>query len=1158
MSVWLWKIFLFLFYVLLLSLLGAAIYFAGERYAWPLWLRGSIFVGIVGFVVGIAYIRKYLSRKNEKRFIKRIISEEGRDIDSIKNDYEISIDELERDWYASLEELKSSHLRKVGNPLYVLPWFMVMGESGSGKTSMIEASGLTTPLSAKGGVIGVSGTRNCDWWFFNEAIVLDTAGRYSVGVNYPLDDKEWERFLHLLSKYRKKEPINGVCVVVGADTLKTEGQDEIYKKAQQVRKRINQLIRVIGENFPVYVMVTKMDMVYGFMSFFSFLDEELQVEAMGFANDELDKSYKESFEAGFNDVLERISVERFKLVHNAKNIEQDKMAEALMFFQEFTKLKEPLKEYVRALFEPNNYQETPIFRGLYFSSSRLEKSIVSPFIKTTLNESAIEQHQATYKPFFVREFFAKILPNDRYLHYPIAEYLKWRNKTFIGLASAWLFIWIFAAGLLGYSYYKNLNTMDYYATLVSDRASYGKEIGENIMILDNYAAKIKALEAANRDSIMKLFGLCASCELEKSLKKRFTDEFENLLFVVLEGDIKKNLAATRALDDNKIAELTLFLVNEILLIEDGLDGKIDGHRISSADFNTISADILSQFSGQQLPFGESLSSLFANYVSWDDNLGDLRRHYEVAKLNLVKLLDKKDRDLKWLTYDWFAKSPDVKVDSFWMQFANETDVHVEGAFTKAGRDNIRSFLNAFKRSASDSLHDFDGRVARFWKWYEVRFFEEWYRFLNAYAKVYTEVAFQGDESLLTKATADVNDNPFVEIFKKSAYEFKSYSKEGSALNAWANDVIFVNDVIEEALKPVDQNKTMFQAVGANIEKRLAGLNKETQSYEFAVKKSAPLFKAYFDSFKPLSEVGLSQSAAYSMTSSYFNDSKNFEQSKASFYLAYSNYLSFANSLNSYKKSDKTVENLLIAPFRFYVHYAVEESACVLDDKWKSTVIGGSYGVASSDMPKVLLDQQSGLVWKFINDYAAPYLNKTVNGYQARLALNRSIPFNGDFLEFINTATLSSANYQANYTVNAKTLPVGVNNGALSEPYGVVLELYCKDKIQKLENYNYQNSATFNWDVSQCGDTVVKILFEGATLVKNYQGTYGFAKFISDFENGKRVFTAEDFPEFTSMLEEKNIQFISVGYILDNTDKIVRFFNAAPRKIPTEVAKCWRR
>ncbi|RYY95700.1 MAG: type VI secretion system membrane subunit TssM, partial [Comamonadaceae bacterium] len=91
-----------------------------------------------------------------------------------------------------------------GSYLYDLPWYVFIGAPGAGKTTALVNSGLSFPLADKfgpGAIRGVGGTRNCDWWFTDEAVLIDTAGRYTTQDSHQTEDKNaWEGFLGLLKK----------------------------------------------------------------------------------------------------------------------------------------------------------------------------------------------------------------------------------------------------------------------------------------------------------------------------------------------------------------------------------------------------------------------------------------------------------------------------------------------------------------------------------------------------------------------------------------------------------------------------------------------------------------------------------------------------------------------------------------------------------------------------------------------------------------------------------------------------------------------------------------------------------------------------------------------------------------------------------------------
>src|SRR6202040_444617 len=108
--------------------------------------------------------------------------------------------------------------RRPGHSLYDLPWFVFIGAPGSGKTTALLNSGLKFPLEqrmGKAAVRGVGGTRNCDWWFTEEAVFLDTAGRYTTQDSDAASDSEgWKEFLTLLATHRKRRPLNGIVLTI--------------------------------------------------------------------------------------------------------------------------------------------------------------------------------------------------------------------------------------------------------------------------------------------------------------------------------------------------------------------------------------------------------------------------------------------------------------------------------------------------------------------------------------------------------------------------------------------------------------------------------------------------------------------------------------------------------------------------------------------------------------------------------------------------------------------------------------------------------------------------------------------------------------------------------------------------------------------------------
>jgi len=186
---------------------------------WPLWM--GIFILLLFLVIGIGVfmVRRILLKRREEKFVQQVIEQDESNLKTLTGKERDELKELQNRWKEAVETLRKSHLRKYGNPLYVLPWYLVLGESGSGKTTAIQSARLSSPFAEVTRTSGLSGTKNCDWWFFEQAIILDTAGRYAIPIEEGRDKEEWQRFLSLLIRYRRKEPINGLIVTIAADKL---------------------------------------------------------------------------------------------------------------------------------------------------------------------------------------------------------------------------------------------------------------------------------------------------------------------------------------------------------------------------------------------------------------------------------------------------------------------------------------------------------------------------------------------------------------------------------------------------------------------------------------------------------------------------------------------------------------------------------------------------------------------------------------------------------------------------------------------------------------------------------------------------------------------------------------------------------------------------
>ena len=350
-------------------------------------LLAAYIVGLIGYSI-YALIQRKKEQQNTEELEQGIektlsIPEQGKEKD--KEELQLINQQMKE----SIQLIKKSKLgkRRGNNALYELPWYMVIGNPAAGKSSAIYNSGLNFPFEdthQKMVSASLSGTRNCDWFFSTEGILLDTAGRYSV---YENDHAEWLSFLSLLKKNRPKAPINGIILIVNIAELISQSPESSLKLAKNLRARIQDLTEQLEVFAPVYLMFTKMDLVAGFTEFFDYYESEEFDQVWGATlpyNPESSQKAIELFEEHYNilyDGLKSVSTTHLSRRH-AQNISPSVMT----FPLEFKTLKPILKTFIGALFEENPYQFKPVFRGFYFTSALQEGTIESPMTELLAHE----------------------------------------------------------------------------------------------------------------------------------------------------------------------------------------------------------------------------------------------------------------------------------------------------------------------------------------------------------------------------------------------------------------------------------------------------------------------------------------------------------------------------------------------------------------------------------------------------------------------------------------------------------------------------------------------------------------------------------------------------------------------------------------------------
>ena len=288
------------------------------------------------------------------------------------------LEDLRRNFAKGIEKFEAA-----GKDFYGLPWYVIAGEPGSGKTEAIRRSQAGFPPGLQDEFQGVGGTINMNWWFTNYAVILDTAGRLIFEEVEAGTTSEWKEFLGLLKKNRPNCPVNGLLLTIPVESLIRDTPEEMERKAGKIARQLGMIQRELDVRFPVFILLTKCDLINGFREFFESLnDPRAQQQMLGWSNPApLDAPFRsELLEEHLRTVTKRLNRRRLGLLLDPAPVEAggrriDEVDRLFEFPQSLIGLAPRLRRYLETIFVAGEWSKRPLFlRGIYFTSSMREGS----------------------------------------------------------------------------------------------------------------------------------------------------------------------------------------------------------------------------------------------------------------------------------------------------------------------------------------------------------------------------------------------------------------------------------------------------------------------------------------------------------------------------------------------------------------------------------------------------------------------------------------------------------------------------------------------------------------------------------------------------------------------------------------------------------------
>lgn len=479
-------------------------------------------------------------------------------------------DELTRGAEEAVRWLRGTKLAdKSADPVYKLPWFLIAGPRQSGKTSMLLSSALdfqTLPNQRRAELNIIRPTRDCEWRVTDSSINIDSAGRYqSEGP----DADEWSGLIETLKQVRRSRPLDGFVIAVDAARVLNLSSAQIEQEAKILRARLDDAIRRTQARFPVYLVFTHLDSIEGFEDFFKPFDSGERSQVWG-ATLLLEQSQKAHalFDVEFDTLCDALL--RRRLVRLAGSATPHEQLRIFNFPISFGDSRKKLGLFTSALFRPNPFNENPLLRGFYFTSSAAgEKSapvqrIAQRSAVTTATlvrpvavaEPAVEAARIARQGYFTERLFKDVLLRDKDL---AQSFLLSRRKPFpvrqvvAGTTAALMFL--LSAGL-AVSYFGNRKLVAQarergLRVEEINRADSAKDTtrkssvdaGVELRAIDDLRQVLVQLDEYDKNSppFYLRFGLYSGNQINQSLRAIYFDALETKFYKPVVASLERDL-----------------------------------------------------------------------------------------------------------------------------------------------------------------------------------------------------------------------------------------------------------------------------------------------------------------------------------------------------------------------------------------------------------------------------------------------------------------------------------------------------------------------------------------------------------------------------------------------------------------------------------------
>jgi type VI secretion system protein ImpL len=1139
------KIFRFFLVLLALLVLLAIGWFCQVFLSWPvgsMWLWPI--VPLISWLVFSFVRRQYVAYKAKQRLKTKLIA-----------DQKVSPDQ---DWVDGVRTFLAAVTD--GDPLALAKHRLhfVLGLTGSGKTTLLKNAGSDPSLGDVELSQTVSPTSSCSLGFLEAGIAVEISGRHVDPKRDVVErDNVWDRLLSSIKVDVTAEQCASIVVCVSALDLKVQQSPTNVAGWQLLRRRISDLMALAKRRLPVYVLLTHVDQLEGGGQLIEHLPVSLLSQPAGVLLPVRTHGANHSGRDAITEVTRYLPY----LAMRASALGQPAGPAGLLASRDLRLLQPNFEVVIDTLFGLSSYREAPIYRGLFLSGKS--------------GEGAESNSLRVNRPIlaFARGLFNTVLAKDQ-AFLPLLSYEKERRRrlklawlafyTFLGLSVCWLI-----GGFMNQSHNLIETT-----TFNIQKLKKSDSVTHHIKVLVASKPQVDWLIDQNSDPWSFFLPFSGSLlPINNFLKHNFVTNYDSYIHNYFDPRFWGLLDIKSAAHDDAlfVANGLDYLVYRLTVIEDALKGRSLEQLYSVVG---SSAAAIQTLTPEATLVETTILSRLMIYAIFVTDRSVLLERIDTFK-QVMGQLAKIDHSLNWLL-TWANQLPnisDVRLNDFWQPSSSPSELHVKAAFTLKGYQAIEDFLD--RLMSVDVLRDlYSPKRAAFMKLYELKREIAWKNFVLQFNR--------GQDLLVTQqlwvdvlTSFNSPQSPYRELESLLLSEFP----DGGPLQrpTWVSTLGLLGSIRTSAesnslLGGLTGKLAVIESSVPLVATKSTGNAKTTRGQdEKNLLNANKIYATYSDAMgKALSDVVVSPGKAAGVAIDYSSVGRNPAVKDSSLRNAYNALQRLENSIStSAQPFNEPAWVLLRGELTTTTDYVYRTATCTMQNDWVSTVLGPNK-LASSEADaytKLLGDQ--GTLWAYLKTSAQPFLSESSTGYTPVVTNNSSLPWDPRFLAFVNNAAKQKRDRdaaakkaelsqkltesrnaarikdidaqvqqidqdqakfnQTTFTVDMAALPVGANQNAAVQPYGLTMTLNCAKAPQRLTQLNYSTSQAFTWTSGQCGDAELRILIENQTLSKKWTGTNGFDAFLRAFDSGRLTLTPTDFPPQEDILKQLGITEIDVVF-----------------------------